>query len=275
MIKTDGYFLLHRSLFENPIVTKDADYFITWIYILSQAEWKSGKKVEFGGKTIELQAGQFTTGVSNQMLCDLKKVNNGLNVSKLNRVLKKLKIEKQIEQRSDHQCTLITVLNWDKYQLSEQRNEQRVNNDRTTSEQRVNTNEIKEEENERNKGIKELSNDNSSLKASGEYERKPYQEYIDLWNSLENLGIQPIRSISGKRLISFRARLKEHGKDSFTECIEQIRQSEFLQKSNFFKFDWIVCETNYPKVLEGKYSDKEKQKQSSFDADSFMRRFEE
>jgi hypothetical protein len=69
--------------------------------------------------------------------------------------------------------------------------------------------------------------------------------------------------------------LKEHGKDSFTECIEQIRQSEFLQKSNFFKFDWIVCETNYPKVLEGKYSDKAKQKQSSFDADSFMRRFEE
>lgn len=275
MIKTDGYFLLHRSLFENPIVTKDADYFITWIYILSQAEWKSGKKVEFGGKTIELQAGQFTTGVSNQMLSDLKKVNNGLNVSKLNRVLKKLKIEKQIEQRSDHQCTLITVLNWDKYQLSEQRNEQRVNNDRTTNEQRVNTNEIKEEENERNKGIKELSNDNSSLKASGEDERKPYQEYIDLWNSLKNLGIQPIRSISGKRLISFRARLKEHGKDSFTECIEQIRQSEFLQKSNFFKFDWIVCETNYPKVLEGKYSDKAKQKQSSFDADEFLRRFEE
>lgn len=274
MIKTDGYFLLHRSLFENPVVTKDADFFVTWIYILSQAEWKSGKKVEFGGETIELQAGQFTTGVSNQMLSDLKKVNKGLNVSKLNRVLKKLKIEKQIEQRSDHQCTLITVLNWDKYQISEQRNEQRVNNDRTTSEQRVNTNEevnkgIKEEEN------KDLSNDKSIYHTSeNKKSKKPYQEYIDKWNELKELGIQTLRSISGKRLTSFKARIGLYGKDSFDECIEQIKQSDFLQSSKFFDFDWLIKETNYPKVLEGKYNNnRREQKQEDFTTDDIMQMF--
>lgn len=276
MIKTDGYFLLHRSLFENPVVTKDADFFVTWIYILSQAEWKPGKKVEFGGETIELQAGQFTTGVSNQMLSDLKKVNKGLNVSKLNRVLKKLKIEKQIEQRTDHQCTLITVLNWDKYQISEQRNEQRVNNDRTTSEQRVNTNEevnkgIKEEEN------KDLSNDKSISDSQQGNIKSPYQDLVDQWNGLSDYKIKTIRSIRGKRLISLRARLKEHGKDSFAECIEQIKQSRFLQTSNFFDFDWLVCETNYPKVFEGKYNDNSKKEsgQASFNMDEFLKRYEE
>ena len=272
MIKTDGYFLLHRSLFENPVVTKDADFFVTWIYILSQAEWKSGKKVEFGGEMIELQAGQFTTGVSNQMLSDLKKVNKGLNVSKLNRVLKKLKIEKQIEQRSDHQCTLITVLNWEKYQLSEQRNEQRVNNDRTTSEQRVNTNE------EVNKGIKEewnkdLSNDKSDISIVSHHKK-----IVDKWNTLSDLGIKSLRSITpgSKREKNLKTRLKEFGEDSFDEVIDHIQHSKYLQgKVNgwIVDFDWAVLPSNYQKILDGKYDDREEKKTAEFNMDDFMKRF--
>ena len=270
MIKTDGYFLLHRSLFENPTVTKDADYFITWIYILSQAEWKSGKKVEFGGRIIELQAGQFTTGVSNQMLSDLKKVNKGLNVSKLNRIIKRLKNEKQIEQRTDHQCSLITVLNWEKYQVCEQRNEQQVNNDRKTSEQRVNTNELKEEYKEGNK--EELSKDNSNSQTIH------HKRIVDKWNTLKDYGVPPIRSITpnSNRERDLKARLKEFGDDSFDEIIEHFKVSKFLQgKATSFKpeFGWAAKKSWYAAILEGKYDDErhDQKKQVEFDEEEFLR----
>ena len=49
------------------------------------------------------------------------------------------KTEQQIEQRKTNTNRLISILNWDKYQIIEQPTKQRVNNNRTTSEQRVNT----------------------------------------------------------------------------------------------------------------------------------------
>lgn len=249
---------------------------VVFIHCLLKANWKDGE-----WKGVPVKRGQFISSVSKiAEEC-------GLTYSKVRTSLDHLIFDENIETNvldlsQEHsrkhlqgKPTLFTVVDYDKYQAFSENIE---TNSQEFSENNLRSlTTIEEVKNrERSKEVKkELSKDNSSLKASGEDERKPYQEYIDLWNSLENLGIQPIRSISGKRLISFRARLKEHGKDSFTECIEQIRQSEFLQKSNFFKFDWIVCETNYPKVLEGKYSDKSKQKQSSFDADEFLRRFDE
>lgn len=234
-----------------------------FIHCLLKANWKDGR---FEGK--EIKRGSFVTSLEK-----LSK-ETGLSVRQVRTALNHLFLTGELTSISFPKYRIITVVNYNQYQLCDKQVDKQLTSERQASDKQVTTIEEKKEKKEREELKKELSNDNSSIKASGEDERKPYQEYIDLWNSLEDLGIQPIRSISGKRLISFKARLKEHGKDSFGECIEQIRESEFLQKSNFFKFDWIVCETNYPKVLEGKYSDKCKQKQSSFDADEFLRRFD-
>ena len=59
-----------------------------------------------------------------------------------------------IEQQTNRQGRLITILSWDKFQASEQPVEQQVNNNRTTSEQQVNTiKRKKEEKNKRNHSI--------------------------------------------------------------------------------------------------------------------------
>ena len=127
-----GFVKLHRKLLENPIVCKDADHLAVWIWLLLNAVWDSCD-VTFGGKRITLKPGELTTG--------RKKIASELHISesKVQRILKTFEIEHQIEQRTDRQCRLISICSWDKYQIGEQRNEQRVNNDRTTSEQRVNT----------------------------------------------------------------------------------------------------------------------------------------
>lgn len=130
---SEGYIKLYRQILDNPIVCKDADYFAVWCYLLLSAT-HSEMEVMFNGKKNTLKKGQLITGRKS-----IVKVFN-LSESKVQRILKSFEIEQQIEQQTTPNGRLITVLNWDMYQATEQPSEQRVNNDRTTNEQRVNTN---------------------------------------------------------------------------------------------------------------------------------------
>lgn len=128
----NGWIKLHRKTLENPIVMKDSSHLAIWCWLLMSA-CKFPTEVMFGGELITLKPGQITTG--------RRKIAKALSEqeSKVYRVLKRFESEQLIEQRTDRQCTLISIVNWDKYQESEQGAEQFLNNDRTTSEQRVNT----------------------------------------------------------------------------------------------------------------------------------------
>ena len=127
-----GYLKLYRKTLENPTVMKDADHLAIWMWLLMNAKFAPVDDW-FGGERITLQPGQLITG--------RKKISDSLCVSesKVQRVLKCYESEHMIEQRTDRQGRLITIVSWDEYQANEQSSEQRVNNERTTSEQRVNT----------------------------------------------------------------------------------------------------------------------------------------
>jgi hypothetical protein len=137
----DGWVKLHRKLLDNPIVCKDSDHLAVWMYLLLNAT-HAEYDTTFEGKKITLQAGQLKTG--RQKIGAVMRITE----SKVQRILKLFENEQQIEQRTDMQSRIITILNWNEYQKNEQRNEQGLNNDRTTSEQRVNTNKnVKKEKN--------------------------------------------------------------------------------------------------------------------------------
>lgn len=140
----DGYVKLYRKTLDNPIIIKDNDYFRVWIQLLLMAN-HSNRKVIFGNQTIELKAGELITGRD-----ELAKKCN-ITSSKVERILKRLKIEQQIEQQTCSKGRLITIQNWKQYQITEQQIEQQVNNERTTSEQRANTN--KNDKNVKNERI--------------------------------------------------------------------------------------------------------------------------
>jgi hypothetical protein len=76
-----------------------------------------------------------------QLLTSRKSISASVSVqeSKVERILKHLKSEQQIEQQSDNKSRLITVCNWGAFQKNEQQDELPVNSNRTTDEQRVNT----------------------------------------------------------------------------------------------------------------------------------------
>jgi hypothetical protein len=80
---------------------------------------------------------------------------------------------------------------------------------------------------------------------------------IAAWNSLK---LQEMKIIQGKREDLLSARIKQYGESAVFEAIENIKKSSFLRgqsKSGFtVTFDWLVKPNNFPKVLEGNYSDK-------------------
>ena len=92
---------------------------------------------------------------------------------------------------------------------------------------------------------------------------KRHQKLIDEWNTLVKYGIKPVRQISGNREVLLNARLRQYGKGSFHEVVENIKQSDFLQGHSkrgwMITFDWLVKPSNYPKVLEGNFADKKQE----------------
>ena len=88
---------------------------------------------------------------------------------------------------------------------------------------------------------------------------------VEAWNSLAEYGIKPVSKISSKskRGEMLIARIKEYGVEDVLKAIEKIKGSSFLQGKTkvsvqWFDFEWFVRPNNFPKVLEGKYDDSDK-----------------
>ena len=139
----EGWIKLHRKILENPIICKDSDYLSVWMYLLLNATHKEIPAL-FKGEKIILKPGQLITG-RKSIASKLK-----ISESKIYRIINEYKSEHQIEQQTSNKNSLITILNWDKYQHLEQQNETQMNNKRTTTEQQVNT----------NKNVKNVINNN-------------------------------------------------------------------------------------------------------------------
>jgi hypothetical protein len=84
--------------------------------------------------------------------------------------------------------------------------------------------------------------------------------YFDYWNlfAKEN-DLSPVKAINNTRIKKLKRRLSEEN-FHFLQIIRKASQSDFLLTSGkWFGFDWIIeNESNYLKVLEGKYDNKDK-----------------
>lgn len=115
----EGFVKIHRKIMDNPVICKDAETMAIWLYLLLNATYKP-YDVLFKGKRITLKPGQLLTG-RNSIASKL-----AISSSKVERTLKMFEIEQQIEQQTSSRNRLISILNWNKYQLCEQRNGQQV-----------------------------------------------------------------------------------------------------------------------------------------------------
>lgn len=157
-MEKNGWVKLHRKMLDNPIIMKDAEHLAVWMYLLLNAT-HSEYPALFKGEKITLQPGQLITG--------RKSIAGALDVSesKVTRILNAFESEQQIEQQTSNKNRLITVINWDKYQLCDQQTEQQLNNKRTTTEQQLNTNN-NDKNNKNGKNEIKTYSDNATLNDS-------------------------------------------------------------------------------------------------------------
>jgi len=237
-----------------------------------------------GGKPIKCKPGQFTTG--RKQLSE----ETGISESKIERILSNFeKIEQQIEQQKTSVNRLISILNWQDYQSIEQQIEQQVNSDRTTSGQRVNT--LKELKNDKNVKNERMGSENFDFsdekiqtptsRVSENPDEKPenpkppktpsekidYLKLAEYWNTTTKFA--KVTTMSDTRKKSINARFKEHGKHVIQQVIDKAAESKFLNGDNdknwTANFDWIFKPTNFVKILEGNYDNRNKKKPSITD----------
>lgn len=86
-------------------------------------------------------------------------------------------------------------------------------------------------------------------------------EIVARWNTLPSpIPKLTVLKAGSKRYESLSARIAEYGIDNVMIAIEKIRLSSFLTGKSakwHISFDWFVLPNNFPKVLDGNYTDSE------------------
>ena len=125
-----GWIKLHREYLNNSTITRDAEHFAVWAYLLLNACYEGGTGI-FGGKVIELRAGELL--ISQRQMCEQLKIDK----SKMCRILNCFKSEGLIETQTDKHKTLVSIVSWDKEQgYSETEKETELRHQRDTEQER-------------------------------------------------------------------------------------------------------------------------------------------
>ena len=224
---------------------KDVNTKVVFFHILLKANWKNGR---FQG--MEIPRGSFVT--SYQSLAE----ETGLTVMNVRTAIKHLKLTQEITVSQHSKFSVITVKNYDAYQTANKvannqltGNQQATNRQLTTIEE--GKKERKEEYNKYTKGDRE----------SEAHEDNIYTKIRELYNSV--CGSYPrLVKMSDARKKAISARLKTgYTLDDFQTLFEKAEASDFLKGANkrnwSATFDWLICDSNMAKVLDGNYDAKE------------------
>lgn len=93
-----------------------------------------------------------------------------------------------------------------------------------------------------------------------EKKRIDYKEVVDLFHDT-CVSYPRITALSDKRKAAIGARLKMYSVDDFRRMFEKAEASSFLKGANNrnwrANFDWLMCDSNFAKVLDGNYDNRE------------------
>lgn len=166
-----GYVKLWRKIDDNAIALRPA-YLSVWLFILRKAN-HANKNIIWNNQKTMIKKGSFITSAD--------KIAQGTGVPRgtVERILKYLENEVMIKEQTTRKFRLISVVNYDDYQGSEEVNEEQVRNKRGTSEEQVDT----------TKNNKELNNINKELKND---DKSSYAVALDHVDSFSSFGQEDI-----------------------------------------------------------------------------------
>lgn len=174
--------------------------------------------------------------INQALIGDYKTI--GLTEQKYRTAKNKLKKWQFVTFKTTNKGTIATLLNTSIYNINAENNNEQ-DNSQVTNEQRTGNEQVTT-----NKNVKKEKNDNN------------LNIYIEKWNKF----LEPkVSSLTKDRKIKLRVRLNEKGFiDNYDKLLVIIKDTPFLRGDNekgwSADFDWIIKnDTNYVKILEGKY----------------------
>jgi hypothetical protein len=167
-----------------------------------------------------------------------------------------LESSERITYETSNKGTLVTILNWDKYQGECETVERQPNSYRTDAELQPTLSE--EGKNKKKKNIK--SSLQTPPKAPGRKQELP--TLAKLWNEHSSPSQPKVRGCSNDRRRKAKARLNEGDfrdpKGYWVDVIKRVASSKFCNGDNdrgwVADFDFLIRPDTHHKVLEGKYS---------------------
>ena len=259
-----GWIKLHRQIQECFLwrIKEPFDKRSAWIDLLLLMEHQN-KNLMIDGKIETIKRGSYMLSI--EKLCDRWMWSR----NKVKRYLDVLEREHMIVTRRTNKGTLVSVVNYCVYQNQDKQGEPAHEPTVELADELAlelaleppdglpDEPQIKNIRNKEDKNIYIVSNDTIC-------QTQDVRRVVDKWNELEKYGIASIKKLtsSSNRYRMLNARIKQFSLDDVLTAIENIKDSSFLQgKSDsrrpwVITFDWFVKPNNFPKVLEGQYSDK-------------------
>lgn len=264
-----GFVKLYRGLIDSKVFANETTLKI-WVWCLLRASYKDrtiSLKIGKGSVFVHLKAGQFIFGrhrAEEQL---------GIRGQTVYRWLQKFETEEfsnMVNLEVHNQYTIVTICNWDSYQIEETESEQPKNNQRTANElAKNNLCTSKEHKQERIESIERIEDTNVSIKSNNKVVSTniDFDKLVDFFNS-ETKGVfgNVRKPISKKRERLVSARIKEHGKDAFVEVVKKAMRSNFLKGDSgkfIMTFDWMILPTNFEKILSDNFKNRDGYKESS------------
>ena len=217
----DGWLKLYRSILDSAVF-QDPEVLKVWIWLLCNVAFEQHDTMCYG-KVIHLKPGQIATGRKKIAQC------TDLNETKVYRALTVLKSLGNIEIKATNKYSIITVVNWDKYQEE--------NGKRTSSEQQTNSKKTSEEQQDDSKTTQHKNGKN------GKKEKNIYvcSFFQSVWDEYpKKLGKNKITKAAMKQL-------EEAGEDAVMGAVrryvEKIKREGTDEKyimhgSTFFNGAW-------------------------------------
>lgn len=188
----EGWVSIHRQIMDHWIYQEKRVFsrFEAWVDIILRAN-HADNKFMFGGELIEVKRGQLLTSI--RKLCDHWKWSN----TKVTQFLKMLEDDGMLVQKSDTKKTLLTVVNYDKFQsyTHEKTTVKRHENDTETTLKHTNNN---------------VNNDNNDNKKKKENIYTP--EFEQFWS------VYPRKVAKAVAFGKFKAALKKDSFEYIMQC---------------------------------------------------------
>lgn len=215
----DGYVKLARCLMQKPIFHNEK-LLKVWIWCLLKASHKEHEQL-VGLQKIKLQPGQFITG----RYAGAKELK--MNPSTFWKYLLWLNSNQSLDIQSNNKFSLVTLINWELYQIEPQKNDSKSNSKMTTKEQQRDTN--KNVKNGKNENINISEEEKAILDYLPTIGKYPFGESKDLLQVREWLKSYPADHIISE-LEKFNSWWRDNG-DKFKKPNYRSRITNWLKNS--------------------------------------------